>query len=613
MIQSVYQEFLMTQRLALLAFPLAVVFAVTAPAQTIATIAGSSTSVGFSGDNGPATSALMNVPVGVATDLLGNVYITDQYNNRIRKVNGSGIITTIAGTGTAGFSGDGGPALQAQLKTPTGVFVDVSGNLIIADVGNQRIRRIDTNGTITTVAGNGNPGYSGDGGLATSASFFNCVRAITDAAGNIYIADQSNHRVRKVTASTGIVTTIAGNGDGAGSNGTFSGDNGPATSAGLNNPTSLALDSGGNLYICDQFNMRVRKVDTNGIITTVAGTGVDGYSGDGGPAINANLNYPGGMTADSSGNVFFSDDNNFRVRVIAPSGIINTVAGDGILGFSGDGGPATSAMLNGEFGLAIDPSGNLLIADSVNNRIRKVAAASSVAPQFTSGSVTNSASFAVGGSAGGLGTVFGEHLSVNLSGIAQASSIPLPTTLAGTSITVNGTAAPLLAVVNAGGSEQINFQMPWEVAGQTPVQVIVSNGVASNTAVPVQISAAQPGIFVVDGVPDGAITHVGGALVTSADPAAPGEVVVMYGTGFGPVNPAVITGQAPAGLSYTTLMPTITIGGLPTTVGFSGAAPYFVGLNQLNITVPTGAPSGPSDLVVSVNGVTAKTVKIQVQ
>jgi uncharacterized protein (TIGR03437 family) len=439
------------------------------------------------------------------------------------------------------------------------------------------------------------------------------VRALADSAGNIYIADQSNHRVRKVTASTGIITTIAGNGAGTPQTGTFSGDGGQATSAGLNNPTSIALDNGGNLYICDQFNMRVREVTTNGIINTIAGTGVEGYSGDGGPATSANLNYPGGMVVDTSGNIFFSDDGNYRVRVIAASGAINTVAGDGTQGFAGDGGSATSAELNGQFGLAIDPSGNLLIADSTNNRIRKVTAASSVAPQFTSGSVTNSASYAVGGSAGALGTLFGQHLSVGLSGVAQASAIPLPTTLAGTSVTVNGTPAPLLAVVNAGGSEQINFQVPWEVAGQSTVQVTVNNGVSSNTPVSVAITEAQPGIFEVDSAPDGAITHVGGALVTAADPAAPGEVVVMYATGFGPVNPTVPDGQAPSGLSYTSLQPTITIAGLPTTVDFSGAAPYFVGLTQLNITVPTNAPSGSNDLIVSVNGVAGNTVKIQVQ
>ena len=424
----------------------------------------------------------------------------------------------------------------------------------------------------------------------------------------------STSRIKATTACaksslpTGIINTIAGTGSPG-----FSGDGGPATSAELDNPTSLALDAPGNLYICDQFNMRVRKVDTSGVITTIAGTSAAGFSGDGGPATSANLNYPGGMAIDSSGNIFFSDDSNYRVREISPAGIINTVAGNGTPAYSGDGSPATRASLNGEFGLAIDPSGDLLIADSQNNRIRVVTAASSVVPVFTSSSVTNSASYAIGGSAGALCTLFGQHLSVNLSGVAPAKAIPLTITLAGTTIAINGIPAPILAVVDVAGNEQINFQMPWEVAGASTVQVVVNNGVSANAPVNVAPLSEQPGIFVVDSASDGAITHVNGSLITSSDPAMPGEVVVMYGTGFGPVSPAVPTGAAPSGLSPTTVVPAITIGGIPATVAFSGAAPYFVGLDQLNITVPANAPAGALDLVSTANGTVGNTVKIWVQ
>ncbi len=577
-----------------------------ATAGSIQTTAGTGTA-GYTGDGGPATAAQLNLPVFVATDPGGNVYIADQKNNVIRKVDLAGVITTVAGTGVAGFAGDNGPATQAQLNSPTGVFVDPQGDLLVADVGNQRIRKVTPAGIITTVAGNGGMGFGGDGGPATSASFYNSDRAVADAAGNIYIADQSDHRIRIVNAA-GIISTFAGTGTQG-----FSGDNGPATSAMLDNPTAVALDAAGNLFIADQFNQRIRKVSTAGIITTVAGSGQIGYSGDGGPAISAALNYPGGLIVDDSGNIFFNDDLNFVARKVAADGTISTVAGNGAQGSSGDGGPATSASLNGNFGIAIDPAGDLLIADSANNRIRLVASASPVAPLFQSISVTNGASFVSGGSAGALATVFGQHLSVNLSGLASSTTLPLLTQLAGASVTVNGVPAPLLAVANAGGGEQINFQIPWEAASASSVQVVVNNGIASSAAT-VELSVAQPGIFLIDGV-NGATEHLDGAVVSTSNPAAPGEYVVVFATGLGPVNPPVVTGQAaPATtLSTTTITPSVTIGGLPATVLFSGEAPYFVGLNQLNIQVPAGASSGSQDMTITVNGIMSNVAKIQVQ
>ena len=585
------------------------VFAAQSPAQlTINTFAGNGTAA-FSGDGGPATAASLSLPVFVAADAAGNVYIADQNNNRIRLVNTHGTISTFAGNGSADFSGDGGPATQASLNSPTGVFADGLGNVFIADVGNQRIRKVDSSGTITTVAGSGSRGYSGDGGLATSAGFYNPDRAVVDRSGNIYIADQSDHRVRKVDSASGIVTTVAGTG-GQG----FSGDGGPATSAELNNPDAVALDLNGNLYIADQFNQRIRKVDSSGTITTVAGNGTAAFGGDGGPATSASLNYPGGLIVDSSGNIYFADDLNFRVREVSASGVITTVAGDGAQGFGGDGGPALDASLNGQFGVAIDPSGNLLIADSANNRIRIVAAASSVTPVFPAIGVTNGASFISGGSAGALGTIFGVHLSVNLEGVVAASSIPLPTHVQSTTVTVNGYLAPIIAVVNVDGSEQINFQMPWEVAGQSTVSVVVDNGVASNAAVTVPIFAAQPGIFSGDGI-NGAIEHLNGTVVTTANPAAPGEYVVVFATGLGPVSPAIASGAAApvSPLSNTTFIPTATIGGINAPIVFSGEAPYFVGLNQINLQVPSSAPSGSQDLILTANGVAAKSVKIAIQ
>ena len=328
---------------------------------------------GFSGDGGPATSASLASPVSVALDGAGNLFITDQGNQRIRRVDAAtGIITTVAGNGFGGFSGDGGPATSASLTNPFDVALDGAGNLFIADFSNSRIRKVDTSGIITTVAGNGGFTFSGDGGPATSASLRSPTGVALDGAGNLFIADGGNFRIRKVDTS-GIITTVAGNGSSE-----FSGDGGPATSASLTNPFGVALDGTGNLFIADEGSNRIRKVDTSGIITTVAGNGSSGFSGDGGPAISASLSGPIGVALDGTGNLFFADAGNNRIRKVDTSGIISTVAGDGIFGFSGDGDPATSASLRDPFGVALDGAGNLFIADRFNQRIRRVDAATGI-------------------------------------------------------------------------------------------------------------------------------------------------------------------------------------------------------------------------------------------
>src|ERR1035437_6377065 len=324
---------------------------------TITTVAGNGNQ-GFSGDGGPATSASLNNPGSVAADSAGNLYMADSGNHRIRKVSG-GTITTGAGNGNSGFAGDGGPATSASLKFPAGVAVDSAGNLYIAEPSNYRVRKV-SGGTITTVAGNGNPGNSADGGPATSASISPFGVAV-DSAGNLYIADPNNLRIRKV--SGGTITTVAGYG-----NQGFSGDGGPATSASLNSPIGVAVDSAGNLYIADTF--RIRKV-SGGTITTVAGNGAYRFSGDGGPATSAWLNIPEAVAVDSAGNLYIADLDNYRVRKVT-HGTITTVAGNGSPGFSGDGGPATLASLSQPTGVAVDSAGNLYIADPNNQRVRKV-------------------------------------------------------------------------------------------------------------------------------------------------------------------------------------------------------------------------------------------------
>jgi sugar lactone lactonase YvrE len=361
-------------------------------AGTIATVGGNGL-VGRSGDGGPATSAELNGPAGVALDPAGNLFIADANQNCIRKVDPTGTITTVAGNGIVhcdavngcnAFSGDDGPATNAQLNWPNGVAVDRAGNLLIADAGHNRIRKVDTAGTITTVAGTGSVscgssycgGFSGDGGPATSARLSNPAGVAADAAGNLFIADTSNQRLREVDTA-GIIATVAGNGTTS-----FGGDTGPGTSAQLKGPSGVALDLAGNLFIPDAGNNRIRMVDSAGTITTVAGGGSDGL-GDGGPATNAQLNLAyslsaeyhlayAGVAVDAAGNLLIADVGNQRIRKVDTAGTITTVAGNGTYGFGGDEGPATSAQLNLPSGVAVDLAGNLFIADSWNQRIRKV-------------------------------------------------------------------------------------------------------------------------------------------------------------------------------------------------------------------------------------------------
>jgi hypothetical protein len=339
-------------------------------AQTINTVAGNGT-IGYSGDGGSALSAKMNSPSGVAIDFYGNLYIADVDNHCIRKVTSTGIISTIAGIGgSPGFSGDGGPATSAQLNRPCGVMEDSYGNIYITDNGNNRIRKVTSDGIISTVAGTGTAGYNGDNISATSAQL-NSPDCTAYDGSNLYIVDYFNQRIRKVTLKTGIITTIAGNGTSG-----FNGDGGPATSARLNYPECVAVwtnDIVQNIYISDSGNHRIRKVTSStGIITTVAGTGTAGYNGDNISATSAQLHHPSGIAVDGSQNIYIADWYNERIRqVTSGSGVITTIAGNGTYGFSGDGGPATSAQLKDPASIATNPSG-IYFSDGGNVRVRAI-------------------------------------------------------------------------------------------------------------------------------------------------------------------------------------------------------------------------------------------------
>jgi sugar lactone lactonase YvrE len=335
----------------------------------ISTVAGDGTA-GFSGDGGTASSAQLDNPGGVAIDADGNLYVADADNDRVRKVEiSTGNISTVAGNGVGGYSGDGGPATSAQLNGPNRIAIDASGNIYISDTYNYRVRKVDvTTGNISTVAGNGTRGFSGDGGLAINAQFSRSYGygLAVDTHENIYITDFDNNRLRKVDATTGLISTIAGIGT-AGD----SGDGGPATNAQLWRPSDVALDTNGNIYIADYNNELIRKIDINtGIIFTVAG---GGNSGDGSYATDAWLGLPRGITIDANGNLYIADGWHHSIRKVDnTTGYISTIAGNKTSGDSGDGGPATSAQLHDPHGLEIDANGDVYIADYENHRIRKL-------------------------------------------------------------------------------------------------------------------------------------------------------------------------------------------------------------------------------------------------
>jgi trimeric autotransporter adhesin len=628
------------------------IFKVTASTNRITTLAGTG-SYGFTGDGSPANTALLNTPTSVAIDPTGNVYFVDLYNGRVRMVspsgtlstvagNGSiyysgdgaaaqnaimsapasvafsstgiyiadtgnqrvrqislsGTISTVAGTGTGGFGGDGGAASSAELFYPGAVAVDASGFLYIADTGNQRVRKV-VNGNINTVAGNGATGYSGDGGSALNATLNSPAGLAIDSAGDIYIADFGNNVVRKVSPG-GAITTVAGNGYQG-----YSGDGGLAVSAQLSAPLGLALDSSGNLYIADSGNHVVRIVTPGGNIRTFAGNNVLGYAGDGGPALQAQLATPSGLAFDAAGNLYISDSGVNVVRMVTPAGLIVTIAGNGSAGYSGDGGPASQATFNSASGIGLDTSNDLFVADSGNNVIRLL---QFVSPVPSAGAMANAASNVVGAVAPGeAATVFG-------SGIGPASIVNaqpdqfgnIPEQLAGTVVYFNGVPAPIVY----SWAQQIGVVVPHEVTPGTAL-VAVQFGNQVSLELPIQVVASAPGLYTADGSGQGqakAVNHDTGVANTAATPVPHGALITLYMTGAGDVSPSVPDG-APnnAGFAHPLLPVTATIGGVPAPVAYAGGdnglAP---GMIRVDVSVPANVSGSAVPVVVTVGNASSQ-------
>lgn len=342
-------------------------FPLTVRSQTISTIAGTGT-IGYSGDGASAIGCQFNHPVDLAIGRSGRIYTVDAGNYRVRVISSTGLISTVAGNGVSGFSGDGGPATAAEI-TPSGIAVDDSENIYIAESSNHRIRKVNSAGVITTVAGNGTLGLTGDGGAATAAAIGAPTDVTVDHSGNLYFIQYAENKIRKISSS-GIIITIAGTGATG-----YSGDGGPATAATFHYPSSILTDRFDNLYIGDQLNNVIRKITVgSNNISTIAGDGTSGYFGDHGPATMAKLNNPWSMAVDDSGNVFIADSYNHVIRKVfadLPNTIV-TLAGNGFVGNTGDGGPATDAELNFPAGIAVDQSGNIYVSDQQNNNIREL-------------------------------------------------------------------------------------------------------------------------------------------------------------------------------------------------------------------------------------------------
>jgi uncharacterized protein (TIGR03437 family) len=618
-----------------LAFPVGQI-GIVSPNGTITAVAGDF-GQGYSGDGGPAISASI-YPSGIGLDDAGNLYVADVSNFRVRKIT-NGIITTIAGTGNYRFTGDGGPATEAQLWDPGPLAADSMGDLYIADRQNYRIRKVNSSGTTTTIAGNGIDSSAGDGGSALAASFSYVGGIALDLTGNLWISDQN--RIRRITVG-GLISTVVGQTQAG-----FSGDGGAALAVTLNGPTALAFDGSGSLYFVDAGNYRVRKLSAGGIVSTVAGNGNYTASGDNGPAISAGM-YPTGIAVDASGSLYISDIIAGTIRKVT-NGIITHFAGGGSGGDGGPASTAgifpqdialdttgnlyvcegvgvrrisssgiigTLTANTGCSGLTTDSNGNLYASEP--NVVYEIVAAPLLQPQINIGGVTLGGGFTPGTVVpGAILSIFGSNFS---SIESTPAGPPLPTNVGGVQVLLNGEAAPLFYV----SPTQLNIQAPFDlVVGQTVV-VIVQNGGGQSPPQILRVASYQPGIFTISGFGNqGAILIAGTDIVampvTPGIPSSPvkaGASISVFATGLGLTDPTVPTNSAAPTTTLATVRTavSVTVGGLSATVTFAGLTPGFMGLYQVNAILPSGVPTGNAVQVVLIQGgITSNTATLAIQ
>ncbi|MEZ5401810.1 MAG: hypothetical protein R2729_19205 [Bryobacteraceae bacterium] len=569
-----------------------------------------------------AGNTTWRTPFGVTLDAAGNQYVAERGNDVIYRIDRLGETTTIAGAGTAGYSGDGGPASAARINQPFAIAVDSTGAIYFTDTSNHRIRRI-VNGTITTFAGTGRAGFSGDDGPASAAQINSPAGIVIDPAGNIIFVDAGNERIRRIQPD-GVIKTIAGTGRRG-----FSGDGGPALLADLD-PGWLALDREGNLFFTNDGtalglaggNRRVRRIDRNQIVTTVAGSGASGDNGDGGPATAAGFGRIAGIAVDAMNNLFIASYSGDRIRRVGPNGIVTTYAGSGQGGFSGDDGPALQARINAPAGIALDAEGNLYIADSNNRRIRKVTPPSPPAIRSESAGVP-----AFLGKTGFSSNMYVEIFGSNLANStrtwtgADFNGANAPTELDGVRVTVNGKPA-FIFFISPG---QININAPEDDA-VGPVQIqVFRNGVASNVGM-ADRARVSPTLHTAASFQVGDSQHI---VAQAADfrsfvgrpgmiqglnfrAARPGETVIAFALGCGPTDPPTKAGAVNPQLARLALPFEVRIGGVAAQVGFAGMLGDTIGLYQLNIVIPT-LPPGEHPIELVVDGVrNAQNLVIQI-
>lgn len=569
------------------------------PTYTITNAIGDGTA-GFGGDGGAATAAKLNFPMAMVRSSTGTLFITDAFNFRIRSVQGDGIIRTIAGTGTRGFTGNDGPAPAALIESSYGITTDPAGNIYFSDSLNHMIRRIGTDGRMTRVAGTGFASFTGDGGDALNASLFMPTGIVVDAGGNILFSDSQNHRIRKV-GTDGKISTVVGTGF-PGS----SGDGEPATQASINSPQGLAMDSIGNLYITETVGQRIRKVSVDGTITTVAGAGSPGFSGDNGPATSALLAYPRSVYVDGSGTVFIADTLNNRIRAVTEDGKIQTIAGNGSFGDSADNIAATDAPLRFPRAIVPDGSGGLYLLDTDNHRVKLLT------PKVALPLINDQRGIMSASEFGALPkAAAGSWIEIYGAGFAEGKrqwqagdffEDKAPTSLLGTSVTV-GDRSTFIAYV---APNQVNAQIPYGLAPGI-YDVVVKSPRGDSPPYKLIVEDAVPGVLapqsmMIAGKQYPAAFLLDGTLAKLGHFPRAGEYITLFAVGFGPVAPFDGSGQPARRLNSLVLPLKVFIGGVPATVTYAGSAPGWVGLYQINVMVPSVPAGDALPLQIELNG-----------